>query len=332
MSPDARIDRATVGDDLDLPVLMWDRLLWDDEAVAHGDTAVVLRALPEAQRALLVLEQVQGEIFNGGVAQCLDNAGDLLPDAVAGARTVGALEHAALFEELDAALPALPGSVSGRADALQDLLEQDGRLEDRLAELEERFYELDAAGSLLDQVLEYVGEHPDEFFLSEQEALADTDDFVARAVAAVGPVERATAGAVAAAEATLGRRFPALLARLHLDVGAGGWGPAGGFLTPGEVVGTWAWARREVRGPATGDVWPDSLLPIVAGPEHEWYCIDAGEPHLPVMRLPGSGPRSWSNGHPILPQESAATLRGWLEAWLRRARAQPSTGVDGNVS
>jgi hypothetical protein len=166
-----------------------------------------------------------------------------------------------------------------------------------------------------------VREHPEEFFLSEGEAAADSDDFVARLVARVGPRERAGADELAAAEAELGHPLPPLLRRLDTDVGAAGWGPEGGFLPlrgadPGSVVAAWHWAHRELHGPLDTDVWPHTLVPAVSAREGGWICVDTRRPLLALLWLEASGPRSWLFGRPTLRHE-ASSLRGWLEDWLR---------------
>jgi hypothetical protein len=72
-------------------------------------------------------------------------------------------------------------------------------------------------GSPVDCAVRYLRKRPDELFLAEREAAADVDDFVARLRARVGPVERASAGELAAAEAGLGGPLPPLPRRLHRD-------------------------------------------------------------------------------------------------------------------
>ena len=232
---------------------------------------------------------------------------------------MGAPEYEELIADLIELLPdtEFPAEHHERSEFVDALLDEDPELGDRLDAFDDRYDAIEQdIGSPYEFALRYAHRHPDQFFLSEHEAAADLDAFVARLAAVAGPVERATAERLAAARISL----PPLLARLYRDVGEGGWGPAGGFLTIEEVVGAWEQARRAYRGPRPEDLWPHTLLPIVAGPAGELYCIDAREPHLDLVRLPLQGPRGWYDGQPTLPHEGAS-LRGWLESWYRRARA-----------
>jgi hypothetical protein len=235
------------------------------------------------------------------MAQLLYDAGDRVGEAARAAALVGAPEYEALLDDVEDLLPAegLPEDQMERSDRVEELLDDDD-VDGRLEALEERYWELEEeVGSPVDCALRYVHAHPEEFFLTEREAAEDLDAFVARLAARVGPVERAGEAELAAAEAELGRPLPPLLRRLYLDVGRAGWGPAGGFLAPDALAD--AWAMRDDRRPGT-------LVPIVGGEETIW--ADAAEPRLRLVRLP----RDRATSTPVF---EAASLRGWLEAWLR---------------
>ena len=326
MRRDARIDRADLAadDEFGLPLLMRDRILWSvDEP--HIEEAVLLRSLAPGPRALLTLESAAGQTQNGGMLQFLYNTGDLAPDAVEAAELIGAREYVAFYADVVAELPEGGLSTdSEEREAVVDGLMDDGRFDDRLRELEDRFYALDAeVGTPLDLALRYVDEHPHEFFLSEQEAAADRDDFLLRLSAHVGAVPRASDDELEAAEAQLSRPLPPLLRRLYREVGAHGWGPAGGFLPllgdgRESLVGSWAWAREEIHGPDPGEVWPDTMLPIVRLAAGDRFCVDASEPQLEVRRLELDRELSWYEGRPSM-RWDAPSLRGWLETWLKEA-------------
>ena len=207
---------------------------------------MVLRSLTPGPRALLTLETAAGQTENGGMLQFLHNAGDLAPDAVAAAELIGAPEYVAFHADVVAELPenALPTDVEERV-ALVDAPMDDGRFEDSLQELEDRFYALGAElGSPTELAWRYVQDHPQDFFLSEQEAADDRDDFLHRLSAHVGAVPRASGEGVEAAEAQLPRPLPPLLGDGRES-----------------LVGSWAWARAEIHGPGPGDVWPDTMSP-----------------------------------------------------------------------
>jgi Domain of unknown function (DUF4375)/SMI1 / KNR4 family (SUKH-1) len=318
MTPDVRIDRELVGDGDVLPLLISERLEW---TCAPSSSEELRESLEEGPRAVLALEEAWRPIFDGGIVQLLYDFGHLVDEAVRAASVVGAPEYEELFGEVVELLPVegLPPDRMERSDRVEDLLDDD-EFDARLEALEERYWELDdEVGSPVDCALRFVWEHPEQFFLTELEAAEDRNAFVTRLVARVGPLERVSDDELATAEAELGRPLPGLLRVLYRDVGAGGWGPEDGLLPPlGEhgLMAAWRRARREFRGPDRGDVWPDTLLPIVRAAGGETICADASEPRLTLARLPASGPRAWAMGTPGLSNE-ASSLRGWLEAWLR---------------
>jgi len=318
--PDARIDRELFSDDDMLPLLIYERLRWSHPRSSYEESIRREQSLEPGPHAVLVLNSAWAQIFNGGIVQLLYNFGDRLGEAVPAAAFVGAPDYERLYRDVVDLLPGtgLPTEHyerSGRVEELQD----DDAFCKRLEVLEDRYYELEEEiGTPIECALRYVHAHPEQFFLSEREAAADNDAFVARLVARVGPVERAGADELAAAEAEVGRPFPPLLRRLYMEVGAAGWGPERGFLSPrGDegLVGAWRRARRDFHGPRAGDLWPDTLLPVIRATGGELICADASEPWLPLSRLSTSGPLGWYDGRPSFPRE-LFTLRGRLEDWL----------------
>jgi hypothetical protein len=264
---DGRIDRATLADDEDLPTLILTRLLWDggdEEALARGP------------RAVLLLSAATNEIYNGGTLQLVHNRGQDLGFMHDAAAMVRARPYKRFFRDLMRdALKNIQIPVE-----LEDWAELAGQ--DIVAAYDDRFYALEGKhGSPLDYALRYVHAHPGEFFLSETEVAADEDDFVRRLAARVGPLPGATDDDLA--------QLPPLLRRLYREVGASGWGPAGGFRAPAEVA-----AART-----------DTLLPIVDG-----FVADARTPALEVSPFEAERGIVFGPG-------GAATLRDWLECWMR---------------
>lgn len=316
---DVRIDRAMLGDEQMLPLLIWERLRWGRELPA-ADHLLANRSLAPGPHALLILSRIEASIIEAGAAGVLFNEGHRLADAAEAARMVGAPAYEAALRDLLALLPpqGLPADHAERSGRVGELLDAGLALD----ELDARFDVIESdEGFPVDCALRYVQEHPQEFFLSEGEAAADVDDFVARLRAAVGRIARAKERELSAAERALGRPLPALVRRLYAEVGAAGWGPAAGFLPLGDVADVWARVRRELRGPAPGDAWPDATVPIVGGNAGGYFCVDTGHLHLRVVELPADGPPAWHDGRPSLPH-AETTLRGWLEDWLLGARSR----------
>jgi hypothetical protein len=228
---DARIDPELADDEYGIPLLMWERVGWDESAAQR---------LPPGQGAVLVLHDAWGEIFNGGMVQLLYNFGHRIDQAAPAARLLGLPEYEELFAAAAALVPEpLPVEHYDRSLRVDDLLE-DEDVDARLEALEERYYEIeDEAGSPVDCALSYVREHPDEFFLSAAEVAADLDDFVARLAARVGPITRAR---------EVSDELAPLLQRLYREVGERGWGRrAGSCRRPSPSTGC-CWSS----GPTTG--------------------------------------------------------------------------------
>lgn len=126
-------------------------------------------------------------------------------------------------------------------------------------------------------------------------------------------LEPAAPEAVAEAEEEIGYPLPALLRRLYLEVGNGGFGPRQGIpgVRGGADVG-WDWPdiaafHRDARADEQWKAWP-WLVPVF-----DWGCtimslIDYRDPDGPMC--------AWEEGQPIsLPHRQ--TLTGWLSLWLQ---------------
>jgi len=224
------------------------------------------RELTRPQWALLVLETVQVAVDNGGFVGLVDRPVELQADMLEAAHLVGAAEYLPVLREAVAALPE------------EDL--------ERLSALDDRFYELSLEGTpLLEHALRFAYEHPQEVFLSDEEAKRDVDDLIVRLQARAGPVPVVDPGS----------GVPWLVARLYAEIGDGGWGPFDGMLSLLEAE-EWA-ARLQI----------DAVPLWSAGAE--LICIETDDPALPVVRIDPAEPR---------PRYVAASLRGWLESWLAR--------------
>jgi hypothetical protein len=184
---DCRVDRRSLGEAWDLPVRTLDRLIWTApcEALAKDSHLDLARSLTDGQWALLVLGAVQTQVDNGGFDQFLYNQGEYLQDAAAAARLVGADDYIPLFEEASALFPeGLPRGLGERGDFLERLREDEEEtapLHRMLHTFEDRFYAIDdEINALEEHALRYAEQHPEDFFLSQEEADRDIDDFITR--------------------------------------------------------------------------------------------------------------------------------------------------------
>lgn len=136
---------------------------------------------------------------------------------------------------------------------------------------------------------------------------------------------------IAAAEARLGFRLPALLRQLYRQVGNGGFGPGYGLrgvpTSPEDegksVVGLYPGVPR----------WPQGLLPVC-----DWGCgitsyLDCLHPEAPVIRLDPNMPKADVAGRVPAAMHFAraaqvgdacwvecASFGEWLEAWVDGAK------------
>ena len=173
-SIDCRVDRRSLGEAWDLPVRTLERLLWTAprDAVSQHSHLDLVRSLTDGQWALLVIEVVQTQVDNGGFDQFLYNGGEFLDQ----------------FREDEE-----------KAEPLHHMLES----------FDDRFYAIDdGINALAEHALRYAEQHPEDFFLSEEEADSDVDDFIARLRDRVGPLRVASAAEVEEAETKFGRRLP----------------------------------------------------------------------------------------------------------------------------
>jgi len=279
----------------------------------------LVRKLTNGQWALLVLETAQGQVDNGGFFQFFDNKGEYLDDLVGAARLVGADRYLPLLERAVGLFPApLPWDMEERSDYLDGCSEE---LEQVLAGLDDGFYSLGLEGlDLVEYALRYAERHPEEFFMSPEEADRDLADFLGRLSARTGARSVASPSQIAGVEQAIGLRLPELLRRLYLEVGNGGWGPSDGVLALGEhadgaLLGSLA-RLRAMRGPEQAYRWPDTLVPFCVTASGV-ACVDLSDPQLEVGLVPGGEEPAWSSldAAPLLPFV-AASLRGWLEQWL----------------
>ena len=303
-----RVHRSEAGEDLEsLGMATWDRLGWTKPDYGAED----VRALNRGQWALLVLDSLDAQVGNGGFSQLFFNQPELAQDAPAAAELVGADDHARVAREALALLP------SGRVEEeAVDALLADEAAGERLEELDSAFFALGDGATRFAGA--FAARNPELFFLSDDEARADIDDLIARLRAAAGDVPRASANDVAEAEQRLGRAVPPLLARLYTEVGDGGWGPDLGLLPLSDAAGWWEWARRELHGTEPWHVWQPDVLPLARATDG-LLCADFSDPLPEVREFDPAAPPHWSSFDlmpgPILPFR--ASLRAWLETWLR---------------
>jgi SMI1/KNR4 family protein SUKH-1/uncharacterized protein DUF4375 len=300
-----------------VPLLIGERLGWAYAPASGEELERLEQSLEPGPRMVLALTEAWTHLFGGGTVALLFSAGHKLSEFAALSRRAGAAEYESFFDDLIDLMPAegLPADYMERSDRVEELVDDDA-VDARLESLDDRYHDLEeAVGSPRDFALRYVHDHPQEFFLSEPEAAADVDAFIARLVARVGSAPRADERDLATAEAELDRPLPPLLRRLYLEVGAGGWGLDGGLLGPREVTAGWLRARRELHGPLATDAWPSTVLPIADTSAGGWICVGTQLPRLEVVRYDADSSLIWSDGRPVLRHE-AFTLRGWLERWL----------------
>ena len=324
---DCRVDRRSLGDELDLPALTWDRLDWTAPTDGRPSALELVRSLTKGQWAMLVLEVAQGQVDNGGFMQFFDNKGEYLSDVVDAARLVSADTYVPLLERAMRVWPeGLPWDLEERRAYLDRHMADEARSErlaERLAALDDDFYAVGGL-DLVGHALRHADQHPDDFFLSPEAARQDVDDFIARLRSRIGPLPVASSDAIARVEAEVGQELPELVRRLYLEVGDGGWGPDRGVLTlcprgEGDLLDHLAQVRDR-RGPA-GQRWPEATIPFCIG-RSGIVCIDLDDPTLEPCLLPSEGETPWSSfDHRPLLRYVAASLRGWLEHWLREPDA-----------
>jgi len=306
---DCRVDRDAVGDPHSLVLLTYERLYRGSESTADPDR--LLRALPNGQWALLVLNVLQGLVENGGFALFLHSSGGLLEDVVAAARFVEAEPYVPLLRDAVALFPAgLPHDEYERDVVLGAWSGEPGATA-ALTRLDERFAAVTHASAtdLVGHALAYVERHPEEFFLSGAEAAGELDHLIARLRERAGRVPRAGDADVAILEARLARRLPELPRRLLQQVGDGGWGPRRGMLGSAEL------ARVAEQSRSLG-CWSDDLLPICSIGQR-LYCVQTSEPALPVRVVRRA--RRLALPHAAGVADAATSLRDWLEDWLARS-------------
>jgi hypothetical protein len=111
-------------------------------------------------------------------------------------------------------------------------------------------------------------------------------------------------------QAEIGFKLPALLKRLYLEVGDGGFGPGCGMF--GAASGHWMsdepFTLAELyRDNHTGN-WPDGLVPICDWGCAIWSCIDCVKPGFPIVRAdPNEGP--------VIFTHEGLGFDDWIEAW-----------------
>ncbi len=147
--------------------------------------------------------------------------------------------------------------------------------------------------------------------------LWDADPF-----AIIDPLPVASAETLAWAEGELGFPLPALVRALYTEVGNGGWGPGAGLLPlAGEqgLVDETVWCQEYAPAPPGGPKWPLRLVHLVAWGCQYSSCVDCSDSRCPVLFYDGDAAildRATPADY-LLPE--AASLAGYLEAWLAGA-------------
>ena len=324
---DCRVDRRSLGDELDLPTLTWDRLTWTAPTDGPPDVLELVRSLTKGQWAMLVLEVAQGQVDNGGFMQFFDNKGEYLGDIVDAARLVGADRYVPLLERAVRVWPeGLPWDLEERRAYLDRYMADEARGE-RLAEqldaLDDDFYAIGGEGlDLVDYAIRHADQHPDDFFLPPEAARQDVDDFIARLRSRTARSLSPPATPSRASRQRWAGSFPSLsVASTSRSATAAGdrtaecWAPWG----DGDLLDCLAQVRAR-RGPA-GQRWPEAIIPFWIG-STGIVCIDLDDATLELGLVPAGEELPWSSldDKPLL-RYVAASLRGWLEHWLREPGA-----------
>lgn len=167
MPLDLRVPRDVLeeaGDDLSWKVVA---PAWDHVNIYEGarELAETLAPMTAGQRALLALHWCVSEVCNGGFDQFFTNpTGILAPEALEGARLVGAGRTAELIARACAVFPGgHPSRDRAEREDFLETLDEDER-EEAFASLDEPFYEL-MDSELYPRADAYVRAHPGEFFL-----------------------------------------------------------------------------------------------------------------------------------------------------------------------
>ena len=135
------------------------------------------------------------------------------------------------------------------------------------------------------------------------------------------PIEPLDEKAVAKVEKALGRKLPAQLRQLYLDVGDGGYGPFSGLRR----LSNWAKDYSKLRAETPqerGREWPEGLLPIVYM-NGKRICVDAASGEVILWTKPPKkvSEKKWLAS--FVPQSES------VEAWLERWVDTPTQAEDG---
>ena len=133
-------------------------------AWANGD--VSLDGMTPGQKHLLSTYIMSAELFNGGIDQFfINSSGSLAHEALEGFRGVGAHQHAELIQQIYSLFPngQIPKSSEARALTVGRFPEDeyDARRED----FDNKFYDLMDTDTAEDNMIEYLHNHPEEFFV-----------------------------------------------------------------------------------------------------------------------------------------------------------------------
>ena len=124
----------------------------------------------------------------------------------------------------------------------------------------------------------------------------------------------ATEAGVAAAEAEIGGRLPAVLRRAYLEIADGGFGPGAGLIEIGRAVATYRDLRRDSPGPR-GSTWPAGLVPLVDR-DPGWDCLEVTTGRIVGWDPEGLAERSseavWQRSF----KELAPSAEAWLTIWV----------------
>ncbi len=124
----------------------------------------------------------------------------------------------------------------------------------------------------------------------------------------------ATEAAIAAAEAELDSRLPAILRRAYIEIADGGFGPGAGLLQVDRAVATYGDLRRDSPGPRAS-TWPAGLLPLVDR-DPGWDCVEVSSGRMVAWDPEGLAERSsaavWLRSF----SELAPSVEAWLTTWV----------------
>jgi hypothetical protein len=164
---DFRVSRSAITSGMEPSEVAWVVIkpMWNGLKTPYEPDPRLGEATP-GQRAVYALTWLESEVSNGGFEQYFWNStGFLWPEAIEGARLLGASEYEAILRAAGSVFPG--GRPSRNRAERQEVVDHLSAADsDRLSDLDNRFFALldDRERTLSLYFKRYIDRHPDEFF------------------------------------------------------------------------------------------------------------------------------------------------------------------------